>query len=389
MLMAAALVTSAPHAARAVSEPWPAETVGAATNLTPVEGPEPNDFYQDLSGVTWNPITRRLWLVRNGPGGASSTLWAVREDGPSFVVDERNGQRGEWTGFGDLEDVAFADYREDTVYLIIEGEERIKEYDVSTYGVAILRNDWDVSPYLPLSGGSGAEGLTFVPDPYLAAAGFVDRGGQPATSHHGMGGFMFVGHQNGGGVFVFDLDRGTGVFDFVGEYRTSYTETAALSFDRSTGFLYAWHDADFDTLEKCRLSSTAVSGQTYRQLDTVRVYDGPDHRNNEGVSVLPIEECTDGRRSFFMTIDDGGESSFLRYKDFSDGCELLSVERSFPAGQNEDIHLSWAGGPMPYTLRRATDPGFRDAVVLVDHQALSSYEDLANLDGKIYFYRLE
>jgi len=44
---------------------------------------------------------------------------------------------------------------------------------------------------------------------------------------------------------------------------------------------------------------------------------------------------------------------------------------------------------MPYTLRRATDPGFRDAVVLVDHQALSSYEDLANLDGKIYFYRLE
>jgi len=233
--------------------------------------------------------------------------WSHIDGAEPYPLGELN-QRGEWTGFGDLEDVAFADYREDTVYLIIEGEERIKEYDVSTYGVAILRNDWDVSPYLPLSGGSGAEGLTFVPDPYLAAAGFVDRNAQPATSHHGMGGFMFVGHQNGGGAFVFDLDRGNGALDFVGEYRTSYTEAAALSFDRSTGFLYVRHDADFHTLEKCGLSSTAVSGQTYRQLDTVRVYDGPDHRNNEGVSVLPIEECTEGRRSIFMTIDDGGAS---------------------------------------------------------------------------------
>ncbi len=390
LLFATALVISMPHAVRASSDAWPAEAVGAATNLTPVESPEPNDFYEDLSGVTWNPITRRLWLVRNGPGGASSKLWALREDDTGWIVDERNGQRAEWTGFGDLEDVALADYREDSVYLVIEGEERIKEYDVSTYGVAMLRNDWNTSPFLPLSGSSGAEGLTFVPDFYLESHGFVDKNNLPYTSLHGMGGLMFVGHQNGGAVFVFDLERGTGVFTFVGEYRTSFSETAALSFDRSTGFLYAWHDADFDTLEKCRLSSTAVAGQTYRRLDTVRVYDGPDHRNNEGIGVFPIEECRNGERSSFMTIDGGAESSLLSYKNFSDGCESLSAERIVSAnGQSSEVNLTWTGGPFPYTLCRATDPGFKDRVVLVDQATSSSYADQAVLEGTIYFYRLE
>ena len=61
--------------------PWPAEPLAQATNLTSIEGPGENDFYFDLSGAVWNPVTRRLWVVRNGPGGSNSKFWAIRENG--------------------------------------------------------------------------------------------------------------------------------------------------------------------------------------------------------------------------------------------------------------------------------------------------------------------
>lgn len=302
-------------------QPWPAEPAGQATNLTAIEGPGNNDFHEDLSGACWNPLTRTLWLVRNGPGGSDSKLWAAVEDGSGgFEIAYRGGQRGEWTGFGDLEGVTQADWSEDVVYLIIEGEEHIEEYDVSTFGTALLVNDWDTSAWLPTSGNLGAEGITFVPDGYLAHAGFVDATGSPYLSTGGMGGLMFVGHQNGGGLFVFDLDRSTGGIVFVGEYQTDYPETAGLEFDRSTGLLYVWHDADYDILSVLDLTSIEVAGASYRRFDVVESFWGPTHANNEGIAVVSAADCRAGGRSLFMTIDDGGAWSLLWYDELAHGC---------------------------------------------------------------------
>lgn len=77
---------------------------------------------------------------------------------------------------------------------------------------------------------------------------------------------MFVGHQNGGALYAFDLDPNSNAFTFVGEYRTAYDETAALHFDRGNGRLYIWHDADWDTWEVNDLTSTAIVGSSARQL---------------------------------------------------------------------------------------------------------------------------
>ncbi len=387
LVIALALGLAAPALA---ADPWPAEAVAAAANWTPVEGPEPNDFHLDLSGLAWNPLSRRLWVVRNGPGADNSKLWALREDGAGgWVVDEQDGRRGEWSGFGDLEDVTLADYAEHAVFVIVEGEERIREYDVSVYGVRTLRNDWNTRPFLPLNGGSGAEGITFVPDEFLDAQGFVDAGGNPYRSRRGMGGLMFVGHQNGGAVFVFDLDRRDGTFDFVGEYRTAYAETAALAFDRSLGVLYAWHDDGFDTLEKCRLSSQPVAGQSWRRLDTIRVYTGPDHANNEGIAPFPVEECRDGHRPFFMAVDDGGPGSLFEYRQFADGCESLALRAGSGKAPAALLELRWSQGPAPYTLRRSATPGFQESVVLVDRQNVTAYDDDVMSDGQTWFYRLD
>ncbi len=305
--------------------PWPAESEGAATSLASLD-PE---LHYDLSGAMWNPLTRTLWVCRNGPGSANSRLWAIVEDGNGgFVIDTRLGQPGIWSGFGDFEGVTQADLSEDTIYAILEGDEVIREYDVSAYGSKVITNSWDTSPFLPLSGNLGSEGITFVPDDALTAAGFVDADGAAYTSQGGMGGLMLVGHQNGGGIFAFDLDRTSGTFDFVGEYRVfvgndpdgfALSFVNGLEFDRSTNRLYAWHGFGGNYLSALELSSSPVAGHEYRMLHARGVYNGPSGAQYEGLALVSREDC-DGGRHLFLTIDDGGPLSLLQYRQFSVGC---------------------------------------------------------------------
>ena len=277
-----------------------------------------NDWHHDLSGAVWNPETETLWICRNsGPSG----IWALERGGNGdYSLASRNGEDAEWWDFGDLEGLTLADLDEpETLYLMVEGQERIKEVDLSTYGSAVVVNDWDTAPHLPVAGGSGAEGITFVPDAFLEAQGFVDGDGFPYTSTQGMGGLMLVGHQNGGGIYAFDLNRETGDFVFVGDYRSEKLETAALEFDRSTGFLYIWHGIDDNYLELARLSSTDDGGG--RKLDTQRLYDGFSpvlfgSNNQEGIAILSKDECDAGDRGLFVTTDGGGYNSLLLFKHF-------------------------------------------------------------------------
>jgi len=366
------------------AEPWPAESSAQAENLTSIEGPEPNDFYVDLSGAFWNPKAKRLWVCRNG-GTTGSKFWALIPDGAgSFQVESRAGQRGEWTGFGDLEDITQVDLDADVLYLIAEGEERIKSYDVSTFGTAVLLRDWNVRPHLPLNGGLGAEGITFVPDRFLAAAGFVAGSGAPYVSVRGMGGLMLVGHQNGGAVYAFDLDPSSNAFTFVGEYRTMRDETAALHFDRGNGRLYVWHDGDWDSWEAGDLTSTSIAGSSARQLRVVRSFEGPHHRNNEGLALTSVDECTAGYRSAFLTTDGGGAESLTWFTRYAEGCATLTVSKNAASGA---VELGWSGGVSPYTLLRAEDPKLTGGrATLLDEAPQTTLADPVLNDGKSYFY---
>lgn len=308
--------------------PWPAEPFAQAINLTSIEGPGTNDFFVDLSGAVWNPVTRRLWVCRNGPNAATSKLWAiVRDANGNYQIDSKEGFRGEWTGFGDFEGLTLADSGDTSIFVIIEGEERIKEYDVSTYGTHVLLNDWNTSTCLP---GEGGEAITFVPDSYLAAAGFVNKTGSPYVSQGGLGGLFFVGHQELGRIYVFDVVRGNGpnAFTMVGEYATQFGEIAGLEFDLSTGLLYVLHDAGFDAIEVLDLTSLSISGiascpqaGSLRQFHSVASYSFPGPGNYEGLAITSIGECRDGGRRMFLTIDDGGANSLYLFEHFAPGCE--------------------------------------------------------------------
>jgi hypothetical protein len=294
--------------------PWPAEQTPQADNLTGIVG---IDSHTDLSGAAWNPLTETLWVCRNrGP----SKIWALRRNSDgTFNIDTKNGDRGEWADFGDLEGLTLADFSEpETLYLIVEELEHIQEVDLSSYGTSVVVNDWDTRSHLPLAGTLGAEGITFVPDEFLQAQGFVDQNGSPYTSTQGMGGIMLVAHQADGRLYAFDLNRGDGSFVYVGSYLTEKIESCGLEFDRSTGRLYIWH-GDFNLLEVARLSSQPTGEG--RKLDSQWIYQGPDDvvgflNNYEGIAVVDKTDCSAGGRSFFLTNDGGNENALVRYAQF-------------------------------------------------------------------------
>lgn len=328
ILCAVALLSHPAHSVDA----WPAEEITNAVNMTALGDDQPNDggFRVDLSGLYWNEGRQELWLVRNGgPGG--SKMWVMEpyqlSGATHWRIKNKDGNRGEWTGFGDLEDITFAHDSSHVAYLLIEGQERIQGYRVDTYGQKVLVNNYDTSAYLPVNGGLGAEGIAFVPNERLQAIGFTadNATGQPALrlGNRGMEGLMFVGHQNGGALYVFDLDPNSNSFDYVGKYLTGYSETAALAFDRSTGEMYIRHDGGHHKLEVTDLRSTRVGPQTYR-LKTKRAFSQPTPFSGtsgiEGIAIRPKTACGGSGREFFVAVDGGGANSLFRFTQFRDGC---------------------------------------------------------------------
>jgi hypothetical protein len=309
---------------------WPAESWSTAVNLTQVESggaAGTNDFHVDLSGAFWNPLSRRLWLCRNGPANSTSKVWALREvtggiGAAAWTVDTQGPLRAEWTGFGDAEALTQVDPASSVVYIMAETEEVIRAYDLSVYGTAALLRTYATSAHLPLDGGSGSEAIAFVPDAHLRAAGFVTPAGAPYVSTRGMGGLVCVGHQNGGRIYVFDLSPTSSAFTFVGAYLTGDSDTSDLAFDRSTGRLYILHGNDANTIEVVTMGSTPIGSE--RRLNTILTYARPTgsatNANIEGLTIGDNTECSSGRRSLFLTVDDGGATSLLWFRQFPCVC---------------------------------------------------------------------
>ena len=304
---------------------WPAETGSESTNLTEVGGSiqcffgypvAENDLSQNLSGAVWNPVSQTLWMVKNN----DPTLFAVVQEDGEYEYAEKDGVPASWEipGMGDVEGITQVDFADtDIVYTMDERNGTIRRIDATDFSNPHQTGKWGPLPGL---GGAGAEGLTFVPDTFLTAQGFVDRDGDAYTSTKGMGGLMFVGHQAGGHLYVYDLNPlDNQDYVYVGKYSTGGAETAGLEFDRSTGVLYIWHDSSIDQLEVVSLASTATAGG--RVMNTIATYAGPDlslemAQNMEGIALGPVDECVDGKRRFWMLTDGGGCFSLSLYEDF-------------------------------------------------------------------------
>jgi hypothetical protein len=275
------------------ASPWPAEPTSEAVKLTSLD-PDFNTI--NMSGAAWNPVTRTLWLANN-----SGRFYALVEDGAgSFrVATNAAGTKAKWSPGGDLESICQADFGQPLVYLMDE-DGWIREYDVSQYGVIHENRNWDIRAQCPEVGGTlGPEALTFVPDEWLRREGFQATNGLPCVSSNGMGGLMFVGHQDGGYVHVFDLNRTNNTFAYLGRYKTGEAETAGIEFDRATGKLYIWHNLGPNYLEVTELNSYLEGAE--RRLRPLIEYVGPRSGNLEGFALTP----TAGTNHWcFLTDDD-------------------------------------------------------------------------------------
>lgn len=271
------IVIAALPGARAAAAPWPGEAWTAATVYT---GLDP-DFTHDMSGGSWNPVTRTFWVVCNNPG----IIWALKvQPDETLTIDTNStGTAARFAVGGDLEGICQVDFNQNSVYVIAEPN-LIRRYDISAQNTATLAREWNVAAHIPAyTGGLGAEGITFIPDAALQAAGFVDPAGNPRVSQNGMGGLMLLAHQNGGRVYAFDLNPGNSSFTFVGAYLTSQTESADLGFDRERGLLYIWHNTGANYLELTDL--TSVQAGSERRFNTVIEYVGPKSTGNlEGIA---------------------------------------------------------------------------------------------------------
>jgi hypothetical protein len=288
------------HSAPSLAQsPWPAEANSNAVILTGVDA-EFNAI--NMSGAFWNPVTRTLWLANN-----SGRFHALVENGAgSFrVATNASGVKARWAPGGDLEAICQVNYSAPIVYLMDENSS-IREYDVSDYGVVKENRSWNITAQCPEINGAGPEGLTFVPDEWLRRQGFRAPGGALCASTNGMGGLMFVGHQSGGYVHVFDLAPAGTAYGYVGKYKTSRTETADLTFDRSTGKLYIWHNTGPNYLEVTELTSYADGAD--RRLRTLVEYTGPRSGNLEGFACVPTTETN---HWCFVTDDDNQNSEAI------------------------------------------------------------------------------
>lgn len=321
-LIAAVSLLAAPVAAAA---PWP----GGTESAIPIAGAD-----SDLSGATWNPVSESLWVVRQ-----NRQVWEYGYDSisGSFALLQTLVLP---SGIGsDIEACAQVDHSAvNELYTLDEDNGRIARV-VDIDGTPTVARVWNLlipnngHALPPENGGAGPEGMEFVPDADLLAAGFRFPDGSAFTgSIKGMGGLMFVGHQIGGALHVFDVNPGLSE-DFVnhGAFLTSAGEIAGLHFDRTSGLMYVWHNSgDVNSLEISKLSSNGSVGT----IDTLERYDSAMPTGNlEGVAVAGLTACgrfgsADSERAFFLT-GDGGSPNLLQFDAFPCNCTGAENESEF------------------------------------------------------------
>lgn len=262
--------------------PWPSESWNAATPLTSVMN---SAGLLELSGLHWNPENNRLYVVH---GDGRLRVMELNTTSNTFT------QIGNKAISGGPEGITQANYGADQFYTIDENNYMIRQYShTPNFSSVTLTKSWNllVSPSpMEDTGNTGPEGIVFIPDANLAAAGFISSETDlPYTSVKGAGGLFFIAHQDGGYIWVFDINPNVNNdFVYVGKYKTNRNESCDLSFDRSTGLLYILHNTGSNYIEVTNLALAAVAETKFETVSEYLISNPTDGNNNiEGFALMP------------------------------------------------------------------------------------------------------
>lgn len=288
---------------------WPSENWTSAVNLTSVM--DPNGL-TELSGLHWNPVRHRLYVI-DDYGNVRVLLLNTATNTFSQIANKfiSDGPEG----------ITQVDYEANEFFTVDENTYEIRKYTHSAdFSNLTLAKYWSLlAPPSPMqnTGNSGPEGIAFVPDSFLSAIGFKGQvTGQLYTSVKGMGGLVFIAHQDEGYIWVFDLNPAIdNNFAYVGKYKTNRNESCDLEFDRSTGLLYILHNTGNNSLEVTDLSSTVIAGgRKFVVLNEYAIPNPSGNTNIEGFAITP--KCIDSLNvSAWLCRDVAGSDNILYQKD--------------------------------------------------------------------------
>lgn len=279
---------------------WPVKSPG--TNITAAEQ-LPGE--QNLSGAVWNPARNRLFVVDDSSGRIS----AMDRDGGGLTT---------WSIKGadhDHEAITFADFNSPEVFVGVERSPResvvrkVRKYLLQSDRTAALQQEWILPEMSVGPANEGLEGLTFVPNEFLAqfpdASGARYNGGR--GSQFGAGGLFFASLQHNGTIYVYDLDidgrKPRAVFVNKFTPVDGRNDLADLAFDRSSGRLFClWDQAN-------RLAAWALPTVAERSGHAVKewkLWAGGKARSDEALAIA--HPGANGEMTQLFVIDDRGES---------------------------------------------------------------------------------
>jgi hypothetical protein len=290
--------------------PWPGAD---ATSTVDPDG----EFHGNMSDL----------FYERGAGAEPDALWAV-QNGPSRLYRMTPDAAGVWRpvvtralrfpdggGEVDAEGVTRAELGSTSIYVASERDNAdptvsrlsVLRYDTSATDSTIAAlQEWDLTNDLPeVYANAGWEALTWVPDTFLVAQGFVDETTgetyRPAMyPDHGTG-LFFLGLEANGLVYVYALDHAGGSFTRIASFESGHESIMSLAFDRDVGYLWSQCDNGCDNqVDVLAIDPSGVfapRGQFERPATM-------DNLNNEGIAFAPESRCENGRRAFFW-VDDG------------------------------------------------------------------------------------
>jgi hypothetical protein len=279
-------------------------------------------FGTNLSGLSYESASV-VWAVKNGPG----TLYRLVPNGAQWKPDTADGwssgkalHYASGSGDPDAEGVVVTP---DGVLAATERDNdhsgtsllKVLRFDPNATGTSLTATaEWNLSADLPAADpNSGLEGIAWVPDSALTAAGFHDdhtgAAYNPASyANHGTG-LYFVGSEATGTIYAYALNQAGGSFTRIAAVASGQAAVMDLEWEPATGRL--WAECD-DTCSG--RTTTLVIGATGRFAVTA-TYNRPSgmsNYNNEGFAISPQTSCAGGLKPVLWSDDGNDKSHALR-----------------------------------------------------------------------------
>ncbi|MEV8099962.1 lamin tail domain-containing protein [Kitasatospora sp. NPDC085879] len=296
---------------------WPGGSSVATADASNVFGSDLSGLYQE-GGVLWGAQNSgKLWrLVPNGSGGwtpDTANGWTsgktLRFPGGSGTPDSEGVTV---TGAGSAGGVFVASERNGDA----SGTSRLSvlRYDVGGTGTSLTSTrEWNLTADLPSVGSNlGFEGITWVPDTALTAAGFKDGSTGAAYDPAGYGahtgGVFFVGVEGTGSVHGYVL-QDSGAFTRVASISSGMAGVMEVQWEPQASRLWVVCD------DTCNGQHRTMQVDASGVFATTAVYNRPSgmaNINNEGFALAGADECVAGTKPVYWADDSNTSGHALR-----------------------------------------------------------------------------